>query len=35
MLGPNIWRRALGVDRATVINSVQVNETTDGVVISR
>lgn len=32
MLGTNAWRRVLGVDRATVIESVQVNEESGPVV---
>lgn len=32
MLGINVWRRMLGVDRATVIESVEVDEETDAIV---
>ncbi|HEX9410545.1 MAG TPA: ISL3 family transposase, partial [Actinomycetota bacterium] len=32
MLGINVWRRMLGVDRATVIESVDIDEETDAVV---
>ncbi len=33
MLATNVWRRALGVDRATVIESVEFDEEADAVVI--
>ncbi len=32
MLGINVWRRVLGVDRATVIDSVEVDERENAVV---
>ena len=33
MLGTNVWRRALGVDRATVIESVEFDEEAESLVI--
>ena len=33
MLGTNVWRHALGVDRATVIESVEVDEEASSAVI--
>jgi transposase len=34
LLDANVWRRVLGVDRATVIESVTLDETTDAVVVN-
>lgn len=34
MLGSNVWRRVLGVDRATVIEAVEVTQELDAVVVS-
>lgn len=33
MLGANVWRRIIGVDKATVIESVEVTEEEDAVVV--
>ena len=33
MLGANVWRRVLGVDRATVIEDVEVDEESETVVV--
>ena len=33
MLGTNVWRRALGVDRATVIEEIDFDEESDTVVV--